>query len=500
MQNVPKIVESRLQRQMPVNFESHPDADLLTAFAEQALAGGERDRIVEHLARCGDCREVVSIAVPPQLEPQPFADSTSNWFRWPVLRWTAVAAGVALILALGIMQYRGQHSKQLASNVFFEKQAIATPARTPQASSPQPMPAAGMKAAGMKKDRSATSHSEALAESQPGPIDTDVFRSRTNSAGAIGAPMAGAGISSGADRERNGIPGPAWAAAKQNPFLGPDQRPAAVPSPSHVGEVQAEGAQVTTPTAAPDRMQEQLVQNEPAAQSAASASPGEFVAKAKPASVQAAASTLAPAPSLHAEPILMKSLAVARWTISPAGALQRSLDGVTFRSLSVSSSASEVWAGGSGAALYHTVDGGKLWTRVVPAASGISVSGDIASIQFSDPRHGTVTTSNAEVWATADDGQTWHKQQKLLAWGREPRPSRQGRGPAVFTAGRRDSDESIALAVPGGVASGHRFRRAVGRKQQNRLQPCASMCQCNSSSEPGKGYYQSDVYTVSTVL
>jgi hypothetical protein len=440
MQNVPKIVESRLQRQMPVNFESHPDADLLTAFAEQALAGGERDRIVEHLARCGDCREVVSIAVPPQLEPQPFADSTSNWFRWPVLRWTAVAAGVALILALGIMQYRGQHSKQLASNVFFEKQAIATPARTPQASSPQPMPAAGMKAAGMKKDRSATSHSEALAESQPGPIDTDVFRSRTNSAGAIGAPMAGAGISSGADRERNGIPGPAWAAAKQNPFLGPDQRPAAVPSPSHVGEVQAEGAQVTTPTAAPDRMQEQLVQNEPAAQSAASASPGEFVAKAKPASVQAAASTLAPAPSLHAEPILMKSLAVARWTISPAGALQRSLDGgktwlqvnpaapessasslmrsanpesppVTFRSLSVSSSASEVWAGGSGAALYHTVDGGQLWTRVVPAASGISVSGDIASIQFSDPRHGTVTTSNAEVWATADDGQTWHKQQ-----------------------------------------------------------------------------------------
>jgi photosystem II stability/assembly factor-like uncharacterized protein len=156
--------------------------------------------------------------------------------------------------------------------------------------------------------------------------------------------------------------------------------------------------------------------------------------------VQASASTLAPAPSLHAEPILMKSLAVARWTISPAGALQRSLDGgktwlqvnpaapessasslmrsanpesppVTFRSLSVSSSASEVWAGGSGAALYHTVDGGKLWTRVVPAASGISVSGDIASIQFSDPRHGTVTTSNAEVWATADDGQTWHKQQ-----------------------------------------------------------------------------------------
>lgn len=456
MDNVPKIVESRLQRSMPVNFESHPDADLLTAFAEQALAGGERDRIVEHLARCGDCREVVSIAVPPQIEPQPIADSPSNWFRWPVLRWTAVAAGVALIAALGIMQYRGQHSQQLASNVVFEKQAMATPGQGPQASAPPTMPAAGMKPdagmkdAGTKKDRLAASHSEALAESQPGPTDSKVFRSRTNAAGAIGGPIAGAGIGSGAARERNGIAGAAWAgslrtlapsaAAQQNPFLGPAQRPAPVPPASQMVEVQAEGAQVTTPTAAQDRIQDQLVQNEPAAPSAASASPGEFVAKAKPASAQASASTLAPAPSLHAEPILMKSLAVARWTISPAGALQRSLDGgktwlqvnpagpeaiasnlmrsanpesppVIFRSLSVSSNASEVWAGGSGAALYHTVDGGKRWTRVVPAASGISVSGDIASIQFSDPRHGTVTTSNAEVWATADDGQTWLKQQ-----------------------------------------------------------------------------------------
>jgi hypothetical protein len=451
MHNVPKIVESRLQRSMPVNFESHPDADLLTAFAEQALVGGERDRIVEHLARCGDCREVVSIAVPPQLEPQPFADSTSNWFRWPVLRWTAVAAGVALIAALGIMQYRGPHSQQLASNVLLEKQAMAAPAQGAQASAPPTLPATGMKPdAGMKKERLAASHSEALAESQPGPTDSKVFRSRTNAAGAIGGPIAGAGIGSGAARERNGIPGSAWAgslrtparsaAAQQNPFLGPDQRPAPLPPASQMVEVQAEGAQVTTPTAAQDRIQDQRVENEPAAQSAASASPGEFVAKAKPASVQASASTLAPAPSLHAEPILMKSLALARWTISPAGALQRSLDGgktwlqvnpagpesiasnlmrsanpesppVIFRSLSVSSNASEVWAGGSGAALYHTVDGGKRWTRVVPAASGISVSGDIASIQFSDPRHGTVTTSNAEVWATADDGQTWHKQQ-----------------------------------------------------------------------------------------
>jgi len=41
MQDVPKIVRARLQRAGPLAAESHPDSDLLTAFAEQALTGRE---------------------------------------------------------------------------------------------------------------------------------------------------------------------------------------------------------------------------------------------------------------------------------------------------------------------------------------------------------------------------------------------------------------------------------------------------------------------------
>jgi photosystem II stability/assembly factor-like uncharacterized protein len=81
-----------------------------------------------------------------------------------------------------------------------------------------------------------------------------------------------------------------------------------------------------------------------------------------------------------------------------------------FRAVSVSSDA-EVWAGGSGGALYHTVDGGNRWTRVVPSAAGAALTGDIISIQFSDAQNGTLTTSNAEVWTTGDDGQTWQRRQ-----------------------------------------------------------------------------------------
>jgi hypothetical protein len=79
-----------------------------------------------------------------------------------------------------------------------------------------------------------------------------------------------------------------------------------------------------------------------------------------------------------------------------------------FRAVSVSSNAAEVWAGGSGGALYHTLDGNR-WVRVVPSDAGMVLTGDVIGIQFSDSSNGIVTTSNAEVWTTPDAGQTWHK-------------------------------------------------------------------------------------------
>ena len=64
MQDVPKIVRARLQRESPAAADPHPDADLLTAFAEQSLTAREQEPMLEHLARCGECREVVALALP----------------------------------------------------------------------------------------------------------------------------------------------------------------------------------------------------------------------------------------------------------------------------------------------------------------------------------------------------------------------------------------------------------------------------------------------------
>jgi hypothetical protein len=454
MQNLPKIVLKRMQSPPP---ESHPDAALLTAFAEQALAARERDHVLDHLARCQDCREVLSLAFPPELVPevqmQPVDVRSLRWpaLRWPVLRWTAVAAGVLLIASIGLLQYRRQSGRDLASNVFGAKPSFQAPAQNSE-------PSQSAAAPRTRIDKQESSAPAALPRSKSAASGGTAFGGGKYSAGVSASAALGS-----AARAIKVSPRPGLAFAKTLESPAPSQAQTPVPgtsqqqvaSSAEVVEVEAGTAQVTA-QAPQNQEQAQLVQNESPDQSAATADQLEAVDKAKPASPQAP--TMAPAPSLRTDPALTKGLGAPRWTISATGALQRSLDRgktwldvnvvsdelttanfmqpstsaaitnskslekksadkksapappVVFRALFVSSNAAEVWAGGSGGVLYHTLDGGNRWTRVVPTASGIVLTGNITGIQFSDPQNGTVTTSNAEVWSTTDAGQTWRKQ------------------------------------------------------------------------------------------
>jgi photosystem II stability/assembly factor-like uncharacterized protein len=70
----------------------------------------------------------------------------------------------------------------------------------------------------------------------------------------------------------------------------------------------------------------------------------------------------------------------------------------------------EVWAGGAGGALFHSVDSGQRWAHVVPASQLRVLTGDIVKISFDDSLHGSVTTSTGEAWTTADGGLSWRQQ------------------------------------------------------------------------------------------
>jgi len=473
MQNVPKIVRARLRRPAASKAEPHPDADLLTAFAEQSLAARERDHVLEHLARCGDCREVVALALPAtEAVALAGSDSTARrgWLSWPVLRWGIVAAGILAVTSVGILQYRQRRQEKTLVATSLMSQATADTAAQSSASPPHatasqavaPQTEMGeqteMARKAQSRAQSALVVNKPASSAGPGAIFAQPHP-RSNSTRGTGRASAG-GFSGNAAPRRD----LALAPVAQNPAATAKQN--STPAATTTVEVSGEAAQITTQTTAQNQIQGQLVQDEQAEPPQASA---DYVGKAKSALAQASPANVASAPLLRTAPTLMKDLAAARWTISANGTLQRSVDGgktwldvdvamddsmsanlvlraqtgttvqtqaelttrakteaksnaksaaaeptptprTIFRAVSVSSNAAEVWAGGSGGALYHTLDGGNRWARVVPSDAGTLLTADIIGIQFPDPRNGIVTTSNAEVWTTLDAGQTWHKQ------------------------------------------------------------------------------------------
>jgi hypothetical protein len=498
VENVPKIVRARLQRPAPPTADPHPDADLLTAFAEQSLAGRERDYVLEHLAQCGDCRDVVALAL-PATEAVAFAGSSSpariGWLSLPVLRWGVVAAGIALVASFGILQYRQRQQEKtlvatsLRSQDRLTDSAAQSPAPTPAASASQTSPPQMEVGKQLAMDKKTPAHTQSdLTVNKPVPSagagatypQPEPMR-RSTSSGAFHGATGGQGFGSGAGYGGNVAPHREQSTAKQIPAPGPNQQGLTQQGPTQQNPPQQ------------NQIQDQFIQNEQVDTASA-----DHVGKAKPASPQASAA-MVPAPLLRTEPALMKGRPAPRWTISANGALQRSLDGgktwldvdvaandsvsanllggatgmntsvtveassaalevqpeaqtetrykaktetkseaksaaksaprpsapanvksaqpepapaprTIFRAVSASSNAAEVWAGGSTGALYHTVDGGDFWTRVIPSDTGAILAGDVIGIQFSNPRNGIVTTSTAEVWTTLDAGQTWHKQ------------------------------------------------------------------------------------------
>lgn len=104
----------------------HPDAESLTAFAEQVLPLAEREEILAHMSACSRCREVVFLAqhaaeedqsTPVVLVAEERGKPRSSWFdrRWA---WIPAAACAGLI-GVAVVQHnrRVATETQTAANV-----------------------------------------------------------------------------------------------------------------------------------------------------------------------------------------------------------------------------------------------------------------------------------------------------------------------------------------------------------------------------------------------
>jgi len=139
--------------------------------------------------------------------------------------------------------------------------------------------------------------------------------------------------------------------------------------------------------------------------------------QAAPASKPEAIVTLQHPPPVN---FVRRALPSPRWSVSDSGIVQRSLDGgqtwkevavadgIVFRA--VAALVNDIWAGGSGAALFHSEDGGQHWLRVPVQLNGRSLSGDIVRLDFAGASNIVVTSSNGEIWTTSDRGAHWRVQ------------------------------------------------------------------------------------------
>jgi hypothetical protein len=436
MQPLPKIVRERLQA--PAQSE-HPDPNVLAAFSEQSLPGPERALLLEHLARCGDCREVLALALPEVEEEEavPFV-VRRPWLSMPMLRWRAIAAAFILAVLVGLARYRqGPNSKLTAYVKSSEDATVAVARATPTGAEE----ARGQVIPGAAKQ--APMRPNTLARNQPASI-VSAGGSRDGD---------GVGVAPSARDAMSPAPKPSDAAANLSPHNAP---PAPViGAPSAAVEVVGESPVIAAEQASTENSAATAQQAQAAQQSERQLVGKALVGKAKDpiasGNMGTAASPRDSGAAVQTGPAPPGSTSAPRWMINSGGGLQRSYDeGNTWQNVSVSanpvpapllpqaevsggykqktarmkdlknslaarvfvaisSSGPEIWAGASGGMLYHSIDAGDHWASAVPSDHGAFLSGDIIGIEFADQLHGKIATSTSETWTTGDGGQHWSK-------------------------------------------------------------------------------------------
>lgn len=445
MREIPKIVRARLSAADSPGA-GHPDADVLTAFGEGCLPASERTAVVDHLARCAECRDVVALALPASEALQPTMQiSRGSRLAWPVVRWAFVSAGAVAIALFGFVEYGHRTASVRMAKNSAEPYAQARNEAKPAAAAQDKIQA----------------NEERPQASSAGKIRTDLMVPKDKEeAVPVPAPRLTRNFAAGAmahgPRQTNQwqqqnakswqapTPGSYRLDAKQLSGV----QPTTVSGANSVAEVQPQSAQHDVASEALDST---IAGNPPATQPPPPSPSDTEVSRAKSAPAMAAPARIdAPAGALQGRSVQALFPVTPTWTVN-AGRLQRSFDqGVSWQDVKITANSDataslelavasrkaakqtlkkdktadsatpifrvvaangpDVWAGGTEAALYHSPDTGAHWVRVVPSTAGATLTGDIVALEFSDAQNGRVSTSTGEVWLTSDDGRSWQKQ------------------------------------------------------------------------------------------
>jgi hypothetical protein len=415
MEPLPKLVRQRLQAAAQAGV--HPDPDLLAGFAERSLSERERVPLLEHLANCADCRQIVLLSLPPfELQNADAAGaalpSHVGWWRRRRLRWAAAAACLVVVGGAVIL---GRHALATKENLVALRQTQSQPIPNEYSQQPQASDQANQMVARVepRPPRRGSARSAASAGKSRA---LDNLRKQT----AKTSGGSGFGMATFESQMRESGAAPAMAAKGAPPHAG-KKLPTTGRQLEGLRTSQGQMSETVQVESAAPAVSTERVEVYPGAEAK------DFVSPAPPPEPAPTNGSASPK-GIVVGPLMARNQTVqiqaagdsimSRWTLSSDGTLLlRSFDdGKTWQSVLVadrvvfralSALGPEVWIGGSAGALYHSSDSGQHWQKVEPSAGGRVLVADILALEFTDPQHGKLTTANHQIWITADAGQSW---------------------------------------------------------------------------------------------
>jgi hypothetical protein len=353
----------------------HPDADQLTAFAEDALLDRERADVLGHLAVCESCRAIVhaaSDAVEPKAAAVPSLQSARSPRRvW--IRGIAVAASLVAIATSSILVYRATRTNPAGHPTIASAPAPAVPASQPLASAPAP---------------------PTVAPAEPRAKAPAPKRARTAMAPRTQAP-----------------PPPPSATETVTGSNTP------VPLTTTQGDTSAYSLGSTSTRGAPSAQNQEEVQAQVMQQRSALAA-----AKVTPEAAHAEGHRIQDqrafagefARSMHGA-FMARPVERPRFRISDEGQIERSNEAGAWQPVAVGAAARfrvlsvagpDIWAGGDHLRLFHSLDNGVTWLEVQLPGSADRTHA-IAHIRIEPEHKLMVEADDGTAWRSIDGGVTW---------------------------------------------------------------------------------------------
>jgi hypothetical protein len=341
---------------------THPDSDLLTAFAEGSLLEREREEVFAHLARCAECRELLNVASGaadnPVAESKPFLITRPT--RTTLRRWipsASIAAGIVLVSTVGLLYRQRMEVKEPTAAGNTARSSAANHSLTPISAEPE---------AASTPDGQLTAKKLKGAQPAPG----------TGPRASSGGTPAGE-LKQAAARDNRSQTETAGAQAAREDLDVQQQAQVQHQAQSQVqAEVHTQAQSLPAPAFAPT-------------------APNRALSKSGPAA------------ALLTRP---------RWRIDRNGMPERSMSAGVWQKIVPDETAKikvvsilneDVWMGGESTRLYHSTDNGNTWKAIVLPAKG-APSHVIVHIRFKTRQVGTVEADDGTSWTTTDGGASWN--------------------------------------------------------------------------------------------